>query len=281
MLLPADFSAAHDTINGMLQRFQLVDDTLHVNSRTKTQTVGGSSSSPTASARSSRSLQPSTPPLRPASAPHRQQQSARLRLTARSRLLFEAPAPACHTPSSTKSKGSSSAARSSSGSGGSAGTAEISQQQDRQLAAYGGCIDLNPGFAFRPGMCVCVLAAYQLLWPAATSTGTQSAPVDLHAAGTAERTAAVLRHAVPTAAAAGDGHTAAPAVATVQAAVAAAFAPRLCSLTHREQLQAGIQQKNAVFYGAIRQQQWQQHKQQVQELWEQAEVIPVSWFLGV
>lgn len=86
---------------------------------------------------------------------------------------------------------------------------------------------------------------------------------------------------MPTAPVAGDGHTAAPTVATVQAAVAAALVPRLCGLTHREQLQAGIQQKNAAFYGAIRQQQWQQHQQQVQELWEQAQVIPVSWFLGI
>jgi hypothetical protein len=156
LLLSTDFSAAHDTINGMLQRCQLVEDTLRANSRTTAQTgSGSSSSSPTASARSSRSLQPSTPPLRPASAPHKQ--SASMRLTARSRLLFAAPASAspCPTPSSARSKGSSSsAARSSSGGCGSTGTANISQQQDRQLAHYGGCIDLNPGFAFRPGTCL-------------------------------------------------------------------------------------------------------------------------------
>lgn len=159
----------------MLQRCQILEDTLRVNSnRFKMQTVSGSSSSPTASARSSRSLQPSTPPLRPASAPQRQQQSPRLRLTARSRLLFEAPALSCHTPSSTKS--SSSAAQSSSGSGGgSAGTADIGQQQDRQLAPYGGCIDLNPGFAFRPGI-VCAgclpvaMACCPTIWHTECST---------------------------------------------------------------------------------------------------------------
>lgn len=51
--------------------------------------------------------------------------------------------------------------------------------------------------------------------------------------------------------------------------------PGVCCLTQREHLQAGIQELNGVFYAGIRQQQREQHQQQLQQ---QAGAIPLSWF---
>lgn len=117
----------------MLDRCQLVQDTLCVN-RTKQH----SNSSPQASSSgSSRHMQPSTPPTGPASAPYSKQQGAHMYLTNRSQLLFKAPA---HGTSSSSN---------------SAGASDTLQQQDRQQG-WAGCVDLNPGFAFRPGACTCL-----------------------------------------------------------------------------------------------------------------------------
>lgn len=54
--------------------------------------------------------------------------------------------------------------------------------------------------------------------------------------------------------------------------------PRLCGLTHREVLQAGIQELTGAFYHKLRQQQWQQHQVQQQQFGRHAAAVPLSWF---
>jgi len=54
--------------------------------------------------------------------------------------------------------------------------------------------------------------------------------------------------------------------------------PGSCCLTHREYLQAGIQELTGAFYAGLREQKQQQHQQARQQLGQQADVIPVSWF---
>lgn len=134
---------AQDTIERMLNRCKLIQDTLHANRPTK---HIGSSSQPicrgsggSGSNGSHRGLQPCTPPLRPASTPHRKQKADNMYLAGRSQLLFEAPGSACSTPCSSTS------------------AADAVQQQDGQRGAWCGCVDLNPGFTFRPGKCFAVL----------------------------------------------------------------------------------------------------------------------------
>jgi hypothetical protein len=127
-----------------------------------------------------------------------------------------------------------------------------SEQQhhgNQQHGPWDGAVDLNPGFSFR--------------------------------SGTPERAAAVLRHAGEQSALASSCTEATNAAAGAVSALAqqpAVCVPALSFLTHREHVQAGIQQLTGAFYKGIRQQQWQQHQQRLQQLGSQAEVIPVTWF---
>lgn len=104
-------------------------------------------------------------------------------------------------------------------------------------------IDLNPGFAFRPG--------------------------------TAQRTAAIARHSA--------GGDATPRASTcnsiVPAPAPAPAASAAGSLTHREALQAGLQVLTAEMHGAIKQRQ-QQGYQQSNAGWRQPGIgtVPLSWF---
>lgn len=74
-------------------------------------------------------------------------------------------------------------------------------------------------------------------------------------------------------------HTDAAAAALSPSAADMSSGHGVCLLTHREKLQAGIQELTGAFYKRIREEQWQRHQQQLQQLgWQQADLVPVSWF---
>jgi len=239
--LSAEFAVAHETIDRMLARCKLVQDTLHVNypNKRSNSSSGGSTSS---------SLQPSTPQPEGGTAPAH---GVQMHMTMRSQLLFEAAAP---QPASSSDDGfpKQCSLTSAAPSHSRPQDQQQQQQQSRQQGTRRGAVDLNPGFNFRPG--------------------------------TPQRSTAVLRgagqpsgiNAVGTAAA--EGPAAEPLASAPMGAFPAAFVPGLCSLTHRESLQAGIQELTGAFYAGLRQQKWQQHQQARQQLGQQAEIIPMSWF---
>jgi len=138
--LSAEFAVAHETIDRMLARCKLVQDTLHVNypNKRSNSISGGSSSS---------SLQPSTP--RP-EAGTVSMHGAQTHMTMRSQLLFEAAAP---QPASSSDDGfpKESSCTPAAPSHNRSHDQHHQQQQPRQQDAWRGAVDLNPGFNFRPG----------------------------------------------------------------------------------------------------------------------------------
>jgi hypothetical protein len=156
----AEFSIAHETIQRMLARCQLVQDTLLTNHpQPKHSTCNMADGSNISS-----SLQPATPQ---APSPVSQLPGKHMmHLTMRSQLLFEAPATAT-AKAQTHSSGSNGCTRGGGSSSGgaaaavaqaaaavaqaAAGAGDVKQQQDRQHSAWDGAVDLNPGFQFRPG----------------------------------------------------------------------------------------------------------------------------------